>query len=254
MNYFDYFKSALLSQLNIVWLAGISLFSIVSWNWLPFIIGGLIEAAYLIVIPPSPWYHRRLEQKSQKEKSELIEREKNKVLNALPQEDREQYLKLVRACDETKKNYQSLHPATQTFLEAISTQLDRLLSRYLMMRQAYVQSTQYLSNTPLQELKDKVMVISNSIQQGDERIREVQEKQKTILEQRLEKRSKVDDNSTILRTQLDTIEQFILLMKDQSLTLRDPDEVTGQIDSMMNEVQSTESTVKELEGFFKENE
>jgi len=41
-------------------------------------------------------------------------------------------------------------------------------------------------------------------------------------------------------------------MKDQSLTLRDPQELTGKIESMLSDVESTESTVKELEEFYTE--
>ena len=68
----------------------------------------------------------------------------------------------------------------------------------------------------------------------------------------MEKRAKVEDNNKVLGTQLETIEQFLFLMKYQSLSMRDPGEVAGKIESMLADVESTESTVRELEGFFGE--
>lgn len=254
MHYFDYLKSAFISQINLVCIAGAGLFTLVSWNWIPLIIGGVCEALYLTVVPPLPWYHRRFERKKWKIKQELIEAETKKILSSLPQSDREKFQRLVAVCDEIKKNYAALHPATQFFLDAITQKLDRLLARYLRIRQVYDRSEKYLSSTGYGELQNKLQHINTDIRQANERIRDVQEKQKAILEKRLEKRSKVEDNNNILRTQLETIEQFILLMKDQSLTLKEPGEVTGQIESMMGEVESTESTVKELEGFYDEND
>ena len=252
MNYFSYLKEAFLSQINLVVVAGFGLFSLVSWNWLPLIVGSIGEALYLAVVPNLPWYHRRLAAKAERQKLEASQEATKKILDTLPHEDREHFKRLVSVSDEIKRNYQSLHPATKSFLDSIAQQHERLLSRFLTMKQAQHQSEQYLASTRLEELQEKLARINTELAEQDSRIQEVQQKQKTILEKRLEKRAKVEDNNKVLGTQLETIEQFLFLMKDQSLSMRDPGEVAGKIESMLADVESTESTVRELEGFFGE--
>lgn len=252
MSFSERFRSALFEQLNIVLIAAFAIFSLVTWNWWPAVVGGVAELLYLAVVPGLPVYTDRLRKKEEREKRELLTDRTRAAMESLPQEDRQLYRRLVDTGEEIKKNYRQLHPTTQQFLDAITAQLDRLLNRYLTMRQAYVHSVRYLDSTSVSELQRKLDEVTATLEREGNMVHDVEEKQKKILELRLVKRAKAEENTHILKTQLDTIEQFILLLKDQSFTLRDPKEISSQIDSMMSEVESTESTVKELEAFFGE--
>ncbi len=246
------FASAAFEQLNLVLFGAAALFSLLTWSWWPILIGGVGEVLYLAVVPSLPAYRARLDRKRAGEQADLAAAETNELRQSLPPAEREKYDGLLRTAEEIKRNYAQLHPATREFLDAITVQLDKLLGRYLSMSASYAQSVRYLDATDPRALESQLIEVTASLQQPGDQLHEVEEKQQKILRLRIEKRAKAEENAGILRTQLETIAQFILLLKDQSFTLRDPKEISGRIDAMMSEVESTESTVKELEGFFGE--
>jgi len=46
------------------------------------------------------------------------------------------------------------------------------------------------------------------------------------------------------------MEEVLELIRDQSLTMRDPQEITYRLDTLVQDVEQTESTVREVEALF----
>lgn len=252
MTYIEKLKAALVEQLNIVIFGGLLLFSAVTWSAIPLFIALLGEAAYLAIVPPLAPYRQRLLNRERARKQQQVEAESKKLLANVLQTDREQFSRLVGVTSDIKTNYQSLNPTTLPLLEGITAKLDGLLARYLTMLHAYRHSENYLANTRLSELESKKKEITSSIEGQSDSLREVLSKQLTVIEKRVEKHRQVEANTRVLKTQLDTIEQFIFLLKDQSFAMKEPKELNSQIDTLVAEVEGTESAVKELESFFSE--
>jgi hypothetical protein len=57
-------------------------------------------------------------------------------------------------------------------------------------------------------------------------------------------------HAKIIEAQLDTIDDVIQYIHEQSLTLRNPEEITFQLDTLLSEVEETESTVAQIEDIF----
>lgn len=58
------------------------------------------------------------------------------------------------------------------------------------------------------------------------------------------------ENLEIIEAQLDTIDDVIRYIHEQSLTLRNPEEITFQLDTLLSEVEETEAAVAEIEDVF----
>ena len=82
------------------------------------------------------------------------------------------------------------------------------------------------------------------------RVRAIKERRRRILEQRLARIKKVRENLEIIEAQLDTIDDVIRYIHEQSLTLRNPEEITFQLDTLLSEVEETEAAVAEIEDVF----
>ena len=78
----------------------------------------------------------------------------------------------------------------------------------------------------------------------------IKKKRYGILEKRLDKYKRAKENLLVIEAQLETIEDVTKYVYEQSLTMRNPDEVTFQLDTLVSEVEETQATVEELEGVF----
>ncbi|MDE2995149.1 MAG: hypothetical protein OXT73_00195 [Bacteroidota bacterium] len=66
----------------------------------------------------------------------------------------------------------------------------------------------------------------------------------------MERSKKGQENLEIIEAQLETIEDVIKYIHEQSLTLRNPEEISFQLDTLLTEVEETQASVEELEEVF----
>jgi len=81
-------------------------------------------------------------------------------------------------------------------------------------------------------------------------VQEINRKRIEILGKRLEKYQKVNDNQKVVQAQCSAIEDALQLINDQSVTMRDPQQVSDQLDSLVHDVEQTEETVRQVEAVF----
>jgi hypothetical protein len=60
----------------------------------------------------------------------------------------------------------------------------------------------------------------------------------------------VGDNQKVVEAQCGAIEDVLELIRDQSVTMRDPQQVSDQLDNLVHDVEQTEETVREVEAVF----
>ncbi len=250
VNYFKALKAALTSQYNIIAMVGAGLFSLVSWNWIPALIAAGVEIGYLVIAPAIPWYRKRVALQLEERTHVRSQKELQSKLQQLPKDDQKRYYRMYRVCQNIRENYKRFNTTSRMFLDEVAGKLESLLQRYLNMLQSLAAYEAYLVSADPSEIDNKLKRLRSELESDPQRVRDIKEKQVEILEKRLEKIAKAREDAKVVRTQLETIEEFVLLLKEQSLTIKDPDELTGQIDSLMLEVEMTEETVREIESNF----
>ena len=71
-----------------------------------------------------------------------------------------------------------------------------------------------------------------------------------ILTKRLEKFDKISENRKVVDAQCSAVEDVLMLVRDQSVTMRDPQQVTERLDDLVHDVEQTEQTVQQVEAIF----
>ncbi|MEL6611348.1 MAG: hypothetical protein AAFQ53_04575, partial [Bacteroidota bacterium] len=61
---------------------------------------------------------------------------------------------------------------------------------------------------------------------------------------------KAHENLAIIEAQLETIEDVTKYIYEQSLTMRNPEELSFQLDTLVSEVEETQASVEEIEDIF----
>ena len=81
-------------------------------------------------------------------------------------------------------------------------------------------------------------------------MQEINKKRIEILTKRLEKFDKISENRKVVDAQCSAIEDVLMLVRDQSVTMRDPQQVSDRLDSLVHDVEQTEETVQQVEAIF----
>jgi chromosome segregation ATPase len=128
--------------------------------------------------------------------------------------------------------------------------LTGLLNGYTRLLLAAAQQQQYLRSTDQNEIKREVATLQKSLSSDPPRVQEINKKRVEILNKRLEKYDKLCENRKVVDAQCAAVEDVLHLIRDQSVTMRDPQQISDQLDNLVKDVEETEQTVQQVEAIF----
>ncbi len=246
----NFVKEALKWQYNWICLAGAAAFALVSGTGLPLVLAAGLELIYLSVVPQSNAFRRLV--RSWKYAAE--KRKKEMTLTAmfmdLPPEMRTRYSALDSICRAIRANYTRLSSTSQMFLEQMETKLQGLLQAYLRLLFAARQAAEYLHTTDPEAIKRDLAKLQKTLPSDPPKVQEINRKRIEILTKRLEKFEKARENQKVVDAQCLALEDVLQLIRDQSVTMRDPQQVSDQLENLVHDVEQTEETVRQVEAIF----
>ena len=136
------------------------------------------------------------------------------------------------------------------FPAANGWRLSGLLNGYARLLLAAAQQQQYLRNTDQDEIKREVATLQKSLNTDPPQVQEINKKRIEILTKRLEKFDKICENRKVVDAQCSAVEDVLHLIRDQSVTMRDPQQISDQLDNLVKDVEETEQTVQQVEAIF----
>jgi len=249
-SYASYLKAALLSQINLVVLAGVGLVSLVSMNPLPIFIGLAGEAVWVIGAPLVPAFRTFADKRTEKFHKIDQESELKRIVDMLPTKERQRYAALSDVTLNVQGDFARYSDSSRVFLQSLSKRFDDMMLRYAKMLNTKAVYDAYMVNISPEELQQKIESLRAEEAAMDERVGELKKQQREIVEKRLVRFAKAQKDLVLLNTQIDTFEDMVKLLKDQAVSMKDSSEITGQLDILMSDIELTEQTVSELEGSF----
>ena len=246
----NFVKEALKWQYNWIGLGGAALFALVSGSGMPLVLAAGLEMIYLSMVPQSSAFRRLVRSWKYAEEKRRREVKLSAMFNELPPDMRKSYAGLTSMCAAIRANYSRLSSTSQMFLEEMQQRLDGLLQAYLRLLFAGFQHSQYLHTTDPNLIKHDLEKLQHSIETDPPKVQEINRRRIEILTKRLEKFAKVGENQKVVDAQCAAIEDVLELIRDQSVTMRDPQQVSDQLDNLVHDVEQTEETVREVEAVF----
>ncbi len=168
----------------------------------------------------------------------------------LSRPNQRRYARLRDLEKKIEANYRKLSYASQGLLESHIGKIDGLLDSYLTLLNQKERYEQYGKRTEEKEVLRAIEDLRKDMEDDTKRVRSIKARRLKILEQRLERFKKSHENLEIIEAQLETIEDVIKYIYEQSMTLRNPEEITYQLDLLLNEVEETEASIGEIEEAF----
>ena len=246
----SYVKAAFQWQYNLIGLAGAVGFAAISGSELPLILGAGLELIYLAVVPQMSRFQRLVRSWKYAEEKRAIEARLRALFNEIPPDMRARYGRVEALCRNIRENYACLSAATQIYAKETEDRLDGLLQGYLRLLHALQQHYEYLRNTDVERIKKEAAELERHMTSDPPKVQEINRKRLEILGKRIEKFGKIRENCSIIEAQCGAMEDVLQLIRDQSVTLRDPQQVSDQLEGLVRDVEQTEQSVREVESIF----
>ncbi len=247
---YNYVKEALKWQYNLIGLAGAAAFALVSGTGLPLILAAGLELIYVSIVPQSSRFRRLVRSWKYAEEKREHDLKLARMFQELPPEMRLRYADVDKVCRTIRANYDRLSSTAQIFVKQMEAQLQDLLAAYLRLLHAAHQHRDYLRATDPGAIRADLENLQKTLSDQAPKVQDINRKRIEILTKRLEKYDKIRENCQVVDAQCAAIEDVLELIRDQSVTLRDPQEVTGQLENLVRDVEQTEDTVRQVEAIF----
>jgi len=246
----SYVKAAFHWQYNLIALAGAVGFAVISTSGLPLILAAGAELIYLSTVPQNSRFQRLVRSWKYAEQKKAQQRGLSDLFRELPPEMRSRFARLDAVCQAIRENYKRLSSTSQMFAEQMESKLDGLSQSYVRLLNSAFHHRQYLSTTNLDLIRKEVAQVKLSMDKDPPKVQDINRKRIEILNKRMEKFDKIKENCQVVDAQCAAIEDVLQLIRDQSVTMRDPQEINEHLDNLVKDVEQTEETVREVESIF----
>ena len=246
----SYLKKAFANPYNLSLLAGGLAASALTLNPLLAIVTVGLEILWIVNAPGSKklqewWWEPSFDQEQQAEE----EAARAERLKHLDEGDRERVFSLL----ERQKEINALAAQNPSFtgelLRSELTKTDRLVEAFIEMANTCSRYEAYLNSIDLSELEKDRRRWEQIARREGARDSETQiaGKNLAVIMKRFEKMKEIHHYLSLARGQLDLIENSFQLIADQIVTMQSPQELTGQLDELLDGVESIKQTAADTE-------
>lgn len=207
-----------------------------------------LELIYLGVMPRNERFQRAI--KSRQAAEHAKPPSQKEIYQLLSRQSQRRYLRLRNLEKNIRANYRKLSYASQGMLDSHLKKIDGLLNSYLNL--LYQEERYQVSGriTTEREVLEAIQELREEMQDDPPRVKSIKARRLRILEQRLQRFKRGAENREIIEAQLETIEDVVKYVHEQSMTLSNPEEITFQLDTLLSEVEETESTIITMDEAF----
>ena len=246
----SYLKAAFANPYNLSLLAGGLAASVLTVNPLLAIVTVGLEILWVVNAPGSKKLQEWLWDPSfDKEEKERLQAERADRLKNLAEADRERVVELLARQQEIHDLAAQNPSFTGELLRSELQKTDRLVEAFIEMANTCGRYDAYLDSIDLSELEKDRRRWENIARNEDHVASETQIAQKNlaVINKRFDKMKEIHHYLTVARGQLDLIENSFQLISDQIVTMQSPQELTGQLDELLDGVESIKQTAADTE-------
>lgn len=247
----NYTREAFLHPLNLLMLivaTTTSFFLNDVWMW-PTVIFSLafgVELMYLGTVPNLPNFRKAVDTRKARERKKADEN--TTVFQGLDREGQQRFLVLKHLSKLIRENFQKLPYTSQGLLDNIGNKIEGLLSNYLNLLDMFRKYEIYLRSSTERKVYIEIVNERREMEEStSEKLKSIKARRINILNKRLERFKAAKEKFAIAETQLETIEDAVRYVYEQSMTMNNPEEIGFQLDSLLLEVEETATLMEEVE-------
>jgi hypothetical protein len=252
----SYFKYALVNPYNLTLLGGAIVASVLTLNPLIAVAALGVEGLWLLHGSQSRFMQRMLwDPMYEKEKLEFEQRRRLAQVEKLSQGGQQRVVALI----DKEKQIQQLAMQNPSFtgelLRSEIAKTHNLVNAFIDLAVTCSRYEQYLASVDVGQLGNTQehweKYVKNAEGRADALELEIARKNLTIIKKRIERVDEIRRYLKIAYGQINLIENSFQLLADQIVTMQSPNELSGQLDELMDGVESIKETAQETEKILK---
>ncbi len=252
-NTISYLKAAFHSSINYVFLLilvglGIPL----RFRWPFLLLAGAMEFGLILSISQNKRFRRYVRARIGSRDRAPLKLNPDKIKDRLDEECLEKFRNFDEIYYQIKSNARLSDSLKAELFRITLSKLDQLRETYAHMLLVYQNYKQYLSKINRDEIERRIEALEREIPTREDKIARLMEHNVEILKERVKRIKKAWKNQEILETEMDVLQNAMSLIQDQTITISDPEGITMQIDSVLENMRDTESVLQEMDTFFDE--
>ncbi|MFY9555049.1 MAG: hypothetical protein WAV20_07725 [Blastocatellia bacterium] len=245
-----YLKAAFANPYNLSLLIGGLAAAVLTFSPFLGLIVSCLEVLWLVYAPGSSLLQRLLWD-PRFNQEQLAEEQKKRAarMQNLDEADRERVVSIFARQQEINGLAAQNPSFTGELLRTELIKTDRLVEAFMDMATTCARYETYLRSIDLSELeKDRRRWEAiTQARGGQDSETEIARKNLAIIIKRIDKMKEIHHYLTLARGQLDLIENSFQLISDQIVTMQSPQELTGQLDELLDGVESIKQTAADTE-------
>lgn len=205
-----------------------------------------VELMYLGIVPRLPRFRKNVKLRKVRERSPAAEQKT--TFQELDQKSQKRFLVLKHLAKLIKENFDKLPYSSQGLLENIRNKIQELISNYLTLLDLHKRYQLYMNTSVEESLKREVKEEERKMQNMEsDRLKRTTARRVGILKKRLKKFKVAKEKYLICETHLETIEDAVRYIYEQSMTMSNPEEIGFQLDNLLEEVEETSQLIDDLD-------
>jgi hypothetical protein len=206
------------------------------------------ELIYLGTVPRNERFRRAVRSRKAAERREPLSNKE--IYRRLTRENQKRYVRLRNLKESIRANYRKLSYASQGLLDSHLDKIDGLLDSYLRLLHQKERYHEHADSAAESEVNRSIDMLEKKMTGDSERVNSINKRRLRVLKQRRASFSESRENRKIIAAQLETITDTVKYIHEQSWTLNNPDEITLQLDTLLDEIEETQASVAEVEEVF----
>lgn len=249
-SYVSYIKAALTSQVNIVVMSGVAIFSLLLMSPVLLLAGAAAEAVWLLGAPMLPPFRASVQRRADKHRRIDSEAALRKTRESLHPANQTRFDQMAALAGRIRATIAGAGETERALFERTESNLDTALARFASMLAARDSYRRVLEAGGEDELAARLVSLDAELAGADEELRRVKQRQRDIIEKRIEKLRIARKNQELLGAHIEALEDLMRLLLEQATTMADPAGVTAQIDELLADADTAQRALDDIRDAF----
>ena len=240
-------RELIVNQYQAIVAAGAVAASVLTLNPVPLLLWLGSELVLLPILDSGPL--RRMVARRRREAARLQAAERRKaVIAGFDAASAKRYTSLFQLCRSIEANYQGLSGISQAYLSEQRGKLDNILEG-IVHRMVALQRYQKLPGRDPDDIRREIAGLERELQGTDlnERARAALNKNLELKRKLLTSYTEIGGNMKALETELDSMASLLEVLHQNSISLRDPQAIAEELDTIVRQSEDSERVVREME-------
>lgn len=245
-------RELILNQYQAIVLGGTAVASLVTLNPLPLLFWLGTELVLLPVLDSGPLRRLVLRRKREAARAQAAA-VRARIVADLEPERRKRYAEMEEMCGLIETNYQGLTGISQAYLVEQRQKLDVILQGYLNRLMALQRYERMPVTRSHGQIEKEIAGLERELAEPGlpERAMAALRKNLELKQRLLASLAQVSGTVKTLMTELDSIESLLEVLHQNSISLRDPQAISEELDTIVRQSEDSERIVREMEALLR---